>query len=70
MNIIKFPDKNVPDVDCVYQDGNGETWYKFEASYYLGERQFSFYIWARSEQEAENILIAPMSLRGQVLHHV
>lgn len=65
-NIIKFPDPNAPDSDCIYEDG-GVTWYKYSVSYVDGDREFSFSIWATSFDDAERRLKLPMKIHGQII---
>lgn len=65
-NIVKFPDKNAPDSDCIYED-NGITWYKYGVSYTDGDKEFGFSIWAQSFEDAERRLKLPMKIDGQII---
>lgn len=65
-NIVKFPDKNAFDSDCIYED-NGVTWYKYSVSYIDGDKEFGFLIWATSFDDAERRLKFPMKIDGQII---
>lgn len=41
-----------------YQDDKGDIWYPYGLQYSLDNREFECEIWARSDKEAENVLLA------------
>lgn len=47
-----------PSEDCVMTDDGGTRWFKYSVSYKSGiDTVFSFYIWAKSFDDAERRLI-------------
>ncbi len=65
-NIVKFPDKNAPDSDCIYED-NGVIWRKYGVNYIDDGKEFTFQIWATSFDDAERRLKLPMKIDGQII---
>jgi len=68
-NIVKFPDKNAPDSECIYEE-NGVIWKKYSASYEDDGKEFGFQIWATSIEDAERRLKLPIKIDGQIISEV
>lgn len=64
---------NGPDKENIYQDDEGVIWYKFSCSYPYGDKEYSFGIWARDQDDADkrmDVIRAMAKVDGMILSEV